>query len=424
LTLCAAHGSLFNDFTMNPDPFIKLIRRSFVCLGAMLLCSCSTVSTGPVKGNVSVRKVDYSDAPEMKAYADRARQIGNEMYPKVCALLADGNPEFPQQFDIYFKKHLADGHTGETSITWIRIDAENVAMSKDNPGGFEHNLIHGMAHVAQHYYQPIVGRWLVLTPHPPACWEQGIADYVAFKLGETNCPDCPQCGYLYPHYRDGYVCAGAFLLYLDHTYNSNIVRQLNTVLRQGGYTDEFFARATGKNLPELWAEFQKTSAFTPRAARMLELRQALGFINGKPPRNLKRHFDRFIAQHADALMKDSIKYADFSGKPSDDLLMRMAAYLYFTQPGGSAEAYLINLKKENKVPGFSAREHGQLTASLTSRDLDTEFPTSSSFTSTKQGDSSTYHYVVFRASLESAWKLQRAWRTTPDGKIAEDYPVP
>jgi hypothetical protein len=86
--------------------------------------------------------------------------------------------------------------------------------------------------------------------------------------------------------------------------------------------------------------------------------------------------------------------------------------------------YLVGLKNDNKVPGFLKGEHGTLNYFLKSTDLDSTFPITRLFTATKQGDSSTYHYSVFRASLESGWKLQRAWRTSPDGKVAEEYPIP
>src|SRR5437667_779545 len=58
------------------------------------LCGCasgrSAVPTrhiGTEKGHV--RNVDFSQTPEIRELADYARRIGNEMYPKILALLAD-----------------------------------------------------------------------------------------------------------------------------------------------------------------------------------------------------------------------------------------------------------------------------------------------------------------------------------------------
>jgi hypothetical protein len=309
---------------------------SFITSVALtLLCSCSTTSTPRAAVPDSVRSVDFSAAPGTKALAERVRQVGNEMYPKVCALLADGNSDFPRRFDICLKKRVENGHSGETRITHIYLNAGYLDQFKNDPAALDQLVVHEMAHVAQHYYRPILGGWVVLDSHPPFGWEEGMADYVCFKLGETNGLDCPQCGFEFPHYRNGYSCAGAFLLYLDTTYNSNIVRQLNTVLRQGKYSDRFFIKATGKELAELWAEFQRTPAFTPNASRMLELQQTLGFADGRPPKDVEHRFKMFVYQHTDTLTKDLLKSARVTGLAPEDIQTRMAVFLYFTQPGGT-----------------------------------------------------------------------------------------
>ena len=95
---------------------------------ALHLCGCasgrpivSTNNTPP--GNASVRKVDFSEAPEARALAERARQIGNEMYPRVVALLADDSSKIPRQFDIVFKRHL-EGNFGQTVGATINLRAE------------------------------------------------------------------------------------------------------------------------------------------------------------------------------------------------------------------------------------------------------------------------------------------------------------
>jgi hypothetical protein len=42
----------------------------------------------------------------------------------------------------------------------------------------------------------------------------------------------------------------------------------------------------------------------------------------------------------------------------------------------------------------------------------------------KNGDSSIYHYHLTRASKDSPWKLQKAWRTNKNDRTVEQYPVP
>ncbi|MBI5383609.1 MAG: hypothetical protein HZA90_02870 [Verrucomicrobia bacterium] len=354
----------------------------------------------------------------MKALAERARQLGNTLYPKVCALLADGDTKFPRQFDLQFKKRLPNGNTADSPPNRVRLNATHARMFRDKPGMLDQVLIHEMAHVAQHYEQPIIGRWLVRSHDPPAHWAEGIADYVCFKLGETN-GRCAQCDFSYPDFRSGYSCAGAFLLYVERTYNSDLVRQLNTRLRHGGYSDEFFANATGRSLPQLWMEFQQTAAFTPNAARMLALRQALGYVQGKPPEDVEQRFKAFVDQNADALTRELLKAVRVPA--AGDLQARLVGFLYLTQPGGAAETFMARLQKAGKLPGFAKGEKGTLSSFLNADALSVSFPVNRSFTATKRGEPSCYHYELARASAEAEWQLQRAWRTNPDGTVAEEY---
>src|SRR6202040_3620424 len=56
------------------------------------------------------------------------------------------------------------------------------------------------------------------------------------------------------------------LMYVEATYGTKVIRQFNGALRQGSYSDAFFAQATGKGIDALWADFQKTAAYQPSAA--------------------------------------------------------------------------------------------------------------------------------------------------------------
>ena len=158
------------------------------------LCGCasgrSAVPTrhiGTEKGHV--RNVDFSQTPEIRELADYARRIGNEMYPKILALLADDSS------------------------------------------------------------------------------------------------------------KSGYCCAGAFLMFVDATYGPHVVRQLNAELRRDSYSDSFFAKATGKSVDALWAEFQKTPAFTSVAAETLQLQAELGYVNGQPPKDIGRRLTVYLEEY-------------------------------------------------------------------------------------------------------------------------------
>ncbi len=131
-------------------------------------------------GKASVRKVDFSEAPEAKELAEHARRIGIEVYPKILALLADGASKLPRQFDIVLKKRL-EGNFGQTVGTTINLRAEWFAK---NPTDLDATLIHEMSHVVQMY--------------PSKAWDywgEGIADYVCYKLGYTNQWNWPHCSF-------------------------------------------------------------------------------------------------------------------------------------------------------------------------------------------------------------------------------------
>ena len=93
------------------------------CVAVTLLSACSTPAAKRA-GQPYVRKVDYRASPQMKTLAEHARQTGEQMYPAVCALLADGNWEFPRQFDICFKKTLRGMRTGEARTTQVCLNAQ------------------------------------------------------------------------------------------------------------------------------------------------------------------------------------------------------------------------------------------------------------------------------------------------------------
>lgn len=330
----------------------------------------------------------------MRDLAERARQLGNKTYPHVILLLADPGSKLPQRFDVVFEKHLrirnfvgydAAGRT-DTKAAKIYLGAEYFAQ--DTNDFFDGYFVHEMAHLAQQY-----------TAKAPDYWVEGIADYVRFKLGYTNGWICPQCSTDYPHYTSGYACAGAFLLFVDTTYDSNVVRQLSMALRQDSYSQAFFMKTTGKSLDELWAEFQKAPAYTPIASRVFRLQQSLGYVNGHPPKDVQSRVMAYIQQ----------------------------------QPGGAltleAEEFFEDQAKKGLLPGFRKGAHGSCSydwnalLEMQERSSSEADPVARTVSGWMDGDPSTYHYTFMRASRNNPWKLQKAWRTAPDKHVIEEYVV-
>src|SRR5215471_11046594 len=91
-----------------------------VCLGVMTLCCRSTSSSKPAQ-DLFVHSLEF-DTASQKALAERAKQIGNRMYPRVCALLSDGKCQSPPSFDIQVKPRLPNGNMGQTRLRTILLN--------------------------------------------------------------------------------------------------------------------------------------------------------------------------------------------------------------------------------------------------------------------------------------------------------------
>jgi hypothetical protein len=88
----------------------------------------------------------------------------------------------------------------------------------------------------------------------------------------------------------------------------------------------------------------------------------------------------------------------------------------------SAFEFLIQLKKENQLPGASKNGHGRAGSQVNHKD--SPYLDSATFNMLKNGDSSVYFYTVVRTSERGPWKLEKAWRTDQNGHTIEKYPLP
>lgn len=377
-----------------------------------------------VSSSTVIRKLSFPRDGQSQAFAARATAIAERSYPQVCGLLREADLEFPSRFGIGMKKSLRSGNVAETRMNEIWLNGDYAQKFHDDPAYFEDVLVHEMAHVAQEYYRPLIGKWLVYDMEPPKAWVEGIADYSTFKLGFTNSWHCPECTSAFPHYRDGYACAGAFLLFVEQKYEPRFVPRLNALLRQGGYTDAVFEHWTGRDLPSLWSEFQKTPAFTESAASMLTFQQELGFQDGKPPKDIRKRIENLVAASQDPHLARLLKGVQLPGLNRKEVGTHLALLHYFTQPGGTAEGFMLDLLEKHRLPGFLKGDHGTLDSALTHKELNQRYPVSRSFSARKRGSDSIYHYTVLRASPTDPWRLHRAWRARPDGMVAEEYAPP
>jgi hypothetical protein len=190
--------------------------------------------------------VDTTEVPDLAPWADRAKRLCEQWYPKIAALLASDGYTPPERVRLVFKKDMKGvaGTAGTTILiasSWVERHPEDLGM-----------VIHELTHVVQSYPSYRAG-WLV----------EGIADHVRFITYEPDHSQPP----IDPEkasYREGYRTTFRFLDWIVRTHDKHLIAQLNTALRQGHYKDDLFKDRTGKTLDELWKEFLAT---LPRRAK-------------------------------------------------------------------------------------------------------------------------------------------------------------
>lgn len=395
---------------------------------ALFVTGCATVDS--VKS--PVRKVEFKKVPEVAGFADHVRQYATEMYPKVWELFADDGKKPPEKFDVVIGP-LKSGRSGTTLIKrWgtsrIWINTGFITNYTCQLETLNKVLVHEMTHVA------LLDNASLSSKSCPFGWVEGLADYAFYKLVGTNGWGCPECNIENPHYTFGYSCAGAFLLYVESRFGSNVIQQLSAEIRRQNYSDAFFAETTGKSLDILWADFQNTPAFKPGITNLLALYQELGFVGPELPRNAVVRFNKYLEKHANEFTRavfesDAIT---FDSKLLKDVRSLAVMYLYFSQPGGSAEEAFFRLGKKNHGwPGIAESDIAKAKYPRTGFDLDfsRDWPfcqictQSRTIDVNKDGDTS-YHYTMERATMEDGWKMTKAWRTSAGGKVIEEFPVP
>jgi hypothetical protein len=155
------------------------------------------------------------------------------------------------------------------------------------------------------------------------------------------------------------------------------------------------------NFPKQTAYFQRRSA-GPLPDGLDALRESLGFLNGRPPKDLEARFEALAKQ-----------------KPGGWIFLDTMNFLH-------------DLKKKGQLPGFLKNDAGygkiwfdtDLAYEWEHKAGPEDYPIVQTLMVYKKDDLSIYNYTVVQASPDAPWKLQRAWKAAPNGRILKDYPVP
>jgi len=207
-----------------------------VRITALLLATALPMAAAP-QDKFEIR-MDSSEVPEMKEWADKAKEAMEKCYAPFAEKLKSQGFTPPRVVSVKIRKDMK-GIAG-TAGSRIEAAAEWFRKRPDDTGA----LIHELAHVIQSYpkYYPV---WLV----------EGIADYLRFWMYEPESRR-PRLNPQRIRYQDGYQPVGAFLAWLEKQYDPQIVNKLNAACRETRYKDDLFKDCTKKPLDELWDEFK------------------------------------------------------------------------------------------------------------------------------------------------------------------------
>jgi hypothetical protein len=183
--------------------------------------------------------VDVREAPEMKAWAEKAARVCERQYTMINEELRADRYSPPTRVPMRLKIMDGVAYASGSQITG------SVAWFKQHPNDIG-AMVHETVHVVQNYRVRNNPGWLV----------EGIADYIRFfkyepgKLGPIN----PRRD----RYDGSYRVSAAFLAYLTEKYDKQIVRKLNKMMREGEYKKEVFEKLTGKSLEQLGEDWRTT----------------------------------------------------------------------------------------------------------------------------------------------------------------------
>lgn len=90
-----------------------------------------------------------------------------------------------------------------------------------------------------------------------------------------------------------------------------------------------------------------------------------------------------------------------------------------------AASALEALGKDGRLPGGPMGGHEQVTTGLLPRpeSLEVKYPLAVTFLVNESGEFFTNHYTLVRPEKGAAWRLDKAWRTNPEGRTVTEWQV-
>lgn len=186
--------------------------------------------------------IDVAAAPDLKEWAESAKSLATEWYPRLTELLSTTGWKSPKKLNFVFREKqdapaYCTGREISYSIAWVRAHPDDLGM-----------VVHELTHVVQNYPSNKVDTgWLV----------EGIADYVRWWRYEPESPRS-RINFEKASYKDAYRTTAAWLAYVSQKYDRRLVPMLDAALRKGDDPMPIFTSQTGKSADDLWLEFKES----------------------------------------------------------------------------------------------------------------------------------------------------------------------
>ena len=197
--------------------------------------------------------VETTEAPDLTDWAHRELiPVLQKWYPMIVEMLPGEGFTAPKSFSVRFTNsyHGVAATGGDRIVcdpTWYRRELKREAIG---------SIVHELVHVAQQYGRARGGG----NGRPPGWLVEGIPDYIRWFLYEpqTHGADIRPRDAARARYDASYRTSGNFLNWVVGKYDKDLIKELNTVLRESRYDVEIWKTRTGHAVEELADEWKKS----------------------------------------------------------------------------------------------------------------------------------------------------------------------
>ena len=398
---------------------MKILHAAIICVGLAFLCSCATRNSNPLqlppdvtmnkdagRGGLLLVTFRLADGEKLPLVVDTGAPItgfDKSLEPKLGRRLDTGtfwNFGVPQKVGVYAAPKLYLGKSP------LRMTGTNVFT-------FDRNKL------ADHDWFPFMG-FLGMDVLQNYCLQ---LDFAAGKIRflDDEHVDKKNWGQPFPLTDIG---DGCFSIAENLSGMKGLGSVIDTGCNSSGWLrPELFQQWTNQDsaadakvrFPDgvLGGEIYHDLDFHALDAKLLSTNDTHTSLNGIGLRVLAQNLVTFDFPNRTMYLKRTSKWP-LVDKDVKAKVMVMAK---------SALKFLLQLKDQNQLPGYSKNDHGEAT-DFHGNHEDSPYRDSATCNLLKNGDSSIYHYTFARTSKRGPWKLQKAWRTDASGKTLEEFPVP